>query len=248
MSKPFLLIYGVLCYALFNICFLYMAGFVLDLFVPKSVNDGPVTHPGLAIAINLGLVFLFGFFHSLMARQSFKDLWTKFVPAEAERSTFVLQSSLFLALAMWQWRPLETVIWSVSGPAVWFFYAIFVLGLAFVLISTFLIDYFELFGLRQIWFAQSGKPLPRPVFRTPFLYKMVRHPMQLGLMLALFAAPVMTLGHFIFAFAMTVYILIGLHFEERSLVREFGDRYQQYQATVPMLIPQLPGVPSKRTA
>ena len=237
MKRPVLLIYGVICYALFNVSFLYLAGFLLNLFVPKAINDGLATPLGQAIAINLGLVFLFGFFHSLMARQRFKAWWTKIVSPDAERSTYVLQSALFLSFAMWQWRPMPEVIWQVGGGAEAAFYALFTLGIALVLLSTFLIDHFELFGLRQIWSANTGREMPKPVFRTPFLYRVVRHPMQLGVMILLFATPLMTAGHLLFALSMTLYILIGLYFEERSLVREFGEVYRDYQRRVPMLVP-----------
>lgn len=237
MKRPVLLIYGVVCYALFNVSFLYLGGFLLDLFVPKAINDGVATPLGQAIAINLGLVFLFGFFHSLMARQRFKAWWTRIVSPDAERSTYVLQSALFLSLAMWQWRPMPEVIWQVDGAAAVAAYAFFALGLGLVLLSTFLIDHFELFGLRQIWTANTGREMPQPVFRTPFLYRVVRHPMQLGVMILLFATPVMTAGHMLFAMAMTLYILIGLYFEERSLVREFGEVYLDYKRRVPMLLP-----------
>ena len=237
MKRPVLLIYGVVCYALFNVSFLYLGGFLLDLIVPKAINDGIATPLGQAIAINLGLVFLFGFFHSLMARQRFKAWWTKIVSPDAERSTYVLQSALFLSLAMWQWRPMPEVIWQVDGAAAVLAYALFGLGLVLVLLSTFLIDHFELFGLRQIWTAHTGREMPKPVFRTPLLYRAVRHPMQLGVMILLFSTPLMTAGHLLFAMAMTLYILIGLYFEERSLLREYGEAYAAYKRRVPMLLP-----------
>lgn len=237
MKRPGLFVYGVVCYVLFNGAFLYFAGFLAEMWVPKAINDGVKSPILIAIGINLGLVFLFGFFHSLMARERFKKWWTRFVSPDAERSTFVLQSSLFLALAMWQWRPLPQTIWRLDGAMALVMDGVFVLGVAIVLVSTFLIDHFELFGLRQIFSANSDKPMPRPQFRTPFLYRLVRHPMQLGMAIALFATPHMTAGHVLFAASMTAYILIGLHFEERALVREFGDRYREYQLQVPMLFP-----------
>ncbi len=239
MQRPFLLVYGVTCYALFNASFLYLAGFLLDLFVPKAINDGFATPLGQAIAINIGLVFLFGFFHSLMARQRFKKWWITIVSADAERSTYVLQSALFLSFAMWQWRPMPGVIWHVDGMAAAIAYALFALGLGLVLLATFLIDHFELFGLRQIWSANANTAMPEPRFRAPGLYRFVRHPMQLGVILLLFATPHMTVGHLLFAGLMTLYVMIGLWFEERSLLREFGDVYRVYQRQVPMLIPRL---------
>ena len=237
MKRPVLILYGVLCYLAFNVSFLYMAGFLQGLFVPKSINDGVSGTVGTAVAINLTLIFLFGFFHSLMARERFKRWWTSIVSVEAERSTFVLQASLFLGLAMWQWRPMPETIWLVEGMGAFAFYGIFVLGIAFVMISTFLIDHFELFGLRQVWYANVDRGMPAPEFRTPMLYRVVRHPMQLGVIMALFATPHMTVGHLLFAGSMTLYVLIGLYFEERSLVREFGDAYRDYQRRVPMLFP-----------
>lgn len=237
MKRPGLILYGIACYAFFNISFLYMAGFLLNLVVPKSINDGDVASYWAAIPTNFGLIFLFGFFHSLMARQSFKDWWTKFVPVEGERSTYVLQAAAFLSILMVFWVPMPTAIWSVSGQWAISFYALFAVGLIVVLLSTFLIDHFELFGLRQIWSANADKPMPEPTFRTPMLYKFVRHPMQLGVILVFFATPHMTAGHLFFAVSMTGYILIGLFFEERSLVREFGDTYRDYQTRVPMLLP-----------
>ena len=239
MKRPGLVIYGVTAYILFNASFLYMIGFLLSLPVPKAINDGDAVSVIAALAMNTGLIFLFGFFHSLMARGRFKKWWTTIIPADAERSTYVLQSALFLALAMWQWQPLPATIWEASGAGAWIAYGICGLGVALVLVSTFLIDHFELFGLRQIWSAHKERPMPTPEFRVPFLYRFVRHPMQLGVIMVVFGTPVMTAGHLLFAALMTTYVMIGLWFEERSLVREFGHRYRNYQQNVPMLIPRL---------
>ncbi|MBG6145261.1 methanethiol S-methyltransferase [Roseibium album] len=237
MKRPVLLLYGIVSYAAFNISFLYLAGFLLDVGVPKSINEGNVASLGIAAVTNFGLIFLFGFFHSLMARQWFKNWWTRFVPVEAERSTYVLQAAAFLSLLMGFWKPMPAEIWSVTGWSAVAVYLVFAIGLTILLLSTFLIDHFELFGLRQVWSAGRGSSMPSPRFRTPLLYKLVRHPMQLGVMLAFFATPHMTVGHLFFAVAMTGYVLIGLYFEERALVREFGDNYRDYQARVPMLLP-----------
>lgn len=239
MKRPGLILYGATAYILFNAAFLYMIGFLLDLPVPKSINDGTTGPVALAIAVNVGLIFLFGFFHSLMARERFKRWWTKIIPADAERSTYVMQSALFLSLAMWQWQPMPGTIWSLQGPFMWVAYGICALGVCLVLLSTFLIDHFELFGLRQIWTANTGRSMPKPKFRTPFLYRFVRHPMQLGVILVFFGTPHMTVGHMLFATSMTAYVMIGLWFEERALVREFGDAYRNYRKHVPMLIPRL---------
>lgn len=237
MKRPGLIFYGIFCYAFFNISFLYMAGFLLDLTVPKTINSGTPASIWSAIPVNFGLIFLFGFFHSLMARQKFKEWWTQFVPVEAERSTYVLQAAAFLMLLMVFWQPMPAEIWSVTNGWAIGFYLMFALGLVTVLLSTFLIDHYELFGLRQVCSASTGAPMPTPTFRTPMLYKFVRHPMQLGVIMVFFATPHMTAGHLFFAISMTVYVLIGLFFEERSLVREFGDTYRDYQTRVPMLIP-----------
>lgn len=240
MKRPFLLLYGLAAYTLFNASFIYLAGFLQDVGVPKAINDGEQVHTALALVINIGLIFLFGFFHSLMARQGFKDWWTQYVPVDAERSTYVLQSALFLVLAMWQWRPMPEIIWQLEGLSATAAVVLFGTGMAILLTSTFLIDHFELFGLKQVWYANTNRTPPQTTFKTPLLYQWVRHPMQLGVLITVFATPMMTLGHLVFATSMAVYILIGLYFEERSLVREFGDTYRQYQRTTPMLIPRMP--------
>lgn len=237
MKRPTLLLYGFACYVLFNISFLYMAGFLSEKLVPKAINDGEIISLPTAIAINSFLIFLFGFFHSLMARKRFKDWWVGIVSKDAERSTYVLQASLFLSLVMWQWQPMPQTLWQVQGAFALAVYGIMAIGILVVLISTFLIDHFELFGLSYVWSASRSKPAPDPTFQTPLFYKLVRHPMQLGVVITVFATPHMTLGHLLFASAMTLYIVIGLHFEERSLVREFGDEYRAYQRRVPMLFP-----------
>lgn len=239
MKRPGLILYGLSAYILFNAAFLYMIAFLLGLPVPNTINDGQSLPVVAALAVNIGLVFLFGFFHSLMARERFKRWWTRIIPADAERSTYVMQSALFLGLAMWQWQPLPATIWALDGAAIWVAYGICGLGVGLVLLSTFLIDHFELFGLSQIWNANKNRPMPAPVFKTPLLYRYVRHPMQLGVILVFFGTPHMTVGHALFAGLMTAYVMIGLWFEERSLVREFGDTYREYQREVPMLIPRL---------
>lgn len=239
MKRPYLLLYGASAYIAFNIAFLYMLGFLLELPFLNTINDGPVKPIASAIAVNTTLVFLFGFFHSLMARARFKAWWTQIIPADAERSTYVMQSAVFLGLAIRQWQPIPVTIWAVEDALAWFVYLVFLLGVTLVFVSTFLIDHFELFGLRQIWSASTKRVMPRPKFRVPFLYRFVRHPMQLGVILLLFATPHMTVGHLLFAGLMTLYVLIGLWFEERALVREFGTAYTDYQNQVPKLVPRL---------
>ncbi|MEM1110293.1 MAG: methanethiol S-methyltransferase [Pseudomonadota bacterium] len=237
MKRPRLIAYGLLTYLLFNASFIYLIGFLQSFGVPKAINDGNHVSPTFALSITVSLVFLFGFFHSLMARDWFKRRWTKLIGQEAERSTYVLQSALFLLLAMWQWQPMPAVIWHLTGAAAVAVIALFAVGVATLLTATFLIDHFELFGLKQVWYASRKRSLPSSEFKTPVLYRWVRHPMQLGVIITVFAVPHMTLGHLCFALCMTLYVLIGLHFEERALVREFGDRYREYQQRVPMLIP-----------
>lgn len=239
MTRYLPLAFSAICYALFNIVFLYLALFLLELGVPKTINSGVVGHWAPSLAINLGLVALFGATHSVMARDWFKRWLTRFVPEVAERSVYVLQSSVFLAIAMLHWQAMPQVIWHVEGAAAWLFYAAFGLGVVVLLWSTFLIDHFELFGVSQTWRHLRGTPSPRPEFRTPALYKIVRHPMQLGVVIMFLATPHMTVGHLLFAGAMIGYIVVGLYFEERSLVREFGDAYRAYQRRVPMLFPSL---------
>lgn len=237
MSRVLLVAYGLMCYALFGLVFTYFFGFLLDLVVPKGMNDGAVVPAAQAIAINAGLVFAFGFFHSLMARKGFKACWVQYIPEAAERSTYVLQSSVFLAIAMAFWQPMPTVLWSVTGPAIWAVYGVFALGAGIIVLSTFLLDHFEFFGLRQVWSYARGQAMPKPRFRTPFLYRYMRHPLQFGVILILLAVPEMTVGHLVFAGMMGLYIGIGLWFEERSLVRDFGDQCRAYQASTPMLLP-----------
>ena len=239
MKRPFLLLYGFIVYLLFNAAFLYWIGFLLDFGVPKAINDGVVVSTTEALLTNLALVFLFGFFHSLMARDGFKRWWTRYIPVEAERSTYVLQSALFLYLAMWHWRPMPDVIWQVEGAAAIVMTALCLIGFMVLFVSTLLIDHFELFGIKQVWFANAKRELPTAEFKQPLLYKLVRHPMQLGVLIAVFATPTMTVGHLVFAASMGLYVLIGLYFEERALLREFGDTYREYQRTTPMLIPRL---------
>lgn len=232
--------YGAVAYLMFLAVFAYMAGFLLSLVVPKAVNDAGAfgeTPLWTAIAVNLALIALFGVLHSLLSRDWAKRQLMRVIPRAAERSTYVIQSSLCLALAMWQWRPLPETIWHLEGAAALATYAAFVIGVAIVLWSTFLIDHFELFGLRQIWCHLRGTAMVEPPFRTPMLYRIVRHPMQLGIVILLFATPHMTLGHLVFAGAMTGYIFVGLYFEERALLRKFGARYAAYQQSVPKLFP-----------
>ena len=235
------LIYGLASYLIFSLSFAYTPAFLGNFLVPKTIDVGPDSAPAHAILINAILLGLFAIQHSVMARPAFKRWWTRFVPHAVERTTYVLLASLVLVLLFWQWRPILAPVWSVTNPAaVLAIQVVFWLGYGLVLLSTFLLNHFELFGLRQVWARLRGRELPAPQFRKPFLYKRTRHPLYLGFLLAFWAAPTMTAGHLLFAAATTGYILIGIWLEERDLIDLFGDQYRRYREQVSMLIP-LPG-------
>ena len=240
-ARLLILIYAILSYAVFLVSFLYAIGFVGNYFVRKSIDVGGPKNLSGAIVVDLLLLGIFAIQHSIMARPAFKRWSAKFFPEASQRSTYVLLSSLILLLLFWQWRPIPIQVWQIDGIAAWLLTGVYWLGWLVVLASTFMIDHFDLSGLRQAFFAMRGAEAPGPSFKTPLLYKIVRHPLMLGLLLAFWATPEMTAGHLLFAIMTTAYILVGLQFEERDLVAEFGTTYQQYRRRVPMLLPRIFG-------
>jgi protein-S-isoprenylcysteine O-methyltransferase Ste14 len=238
LGRVVIFVYGVVCYFIFLGTFLYAIGFLGNFIVPKGIDGGELGPRGSALLINVVLLGLFAIQHSVMARQWFKRAWTKVIPEAAERSSYVLLSSLLLILLFWQWRPMTGIIWDVEHPAGRFIlWALFALGWLLVLTSTFLINHFDLFGLRQVYLHLVGKPSPPVTFKTPGLYKYVRHPLYLGWFFAFWSTPTMTVGHLLFAVVTTAYILRAIKYEERDLVSFFGDAYRHYQQQVPKIIP-----------
>ena len=233
-------LYGLAAYAACQAVLLYFVGFSANLVVPKSVDGGPGAPWPQAVVTDLALLILFGVQHSVMARRGFKRSWTRVVPPVVERSTYVVATCLVLALMFWLWVPIaRPVVWQIEqGAAVALIWSLFGLGWLVTLVSTFLLDHFELFGLRQVFRRLTGRTPPEPRFGTPLLYRYVRHPLYLGLLLGFWCVPVMTAGRLLFAVGLSAYVLIGVAFEERDLVHQFGDRYRRYREQVGMLVPR----------
>jgi protein-S-isoprenylcysteine O-methyltransferase Ste14 len=240
MSRAATLLFAIVAYAIFFATFLYLIVFVGDFgFARMTVDEGPPAAVATAAVIDLALIALFGIQHSVMARQSFKKWWTRVIPRPAERSVYVLMASAVLIVLMTLWRPIPSVIWDVGNPfaadALW---GLFWIGWGMVLLSTFLINHFELFGLQQAWLNMRGREAAAPKFHQPLLYKWVRHPLYLGFFLAFWAAPEMTAGHLLLAVGVSVYMLIAIRYEERDLVDLFGQDYENYRRDVGMLTPR----------
>jgi protein-S-isoprenylcysteine O-methyltransferase Ste14 len=231
-------VYGVVCYLIFFGTFLYGIGFIGNIAVPKSMDSGREGLLATSLLVDVALLGLFAMQHSIMARQWFKRGWTRVIPEPAERSTYVLLSSLLLLLLFWQWRPIGGNVWNVENAAGrTAIYAVYAVGCLIVLVSTFLINHFDLFGLRQVFLYLRGKPYSPLGFRTPAFYSFVRHPLYLGWLMVFWATPTMTAAHLVFALATTIYILVAIQFEERDLIRFYGKEYHRYKQETPMLLP-----------
>ena len=243
MSRALTLLFAMLCYAIFFATFLYLIGFVGDLtFFPKTV-DTPASSmaPAAAAIVDVALIALFGLQHSIMARPAFKRAWTRVVPTAVERSVYVLFASLALLIMFWFWQPIDQIVWAVSANARWLSGILWVLfwgGFGIVLISTFLINHFELFGLQQAWHNLRGREADAAELRQPFFYRWVAHPLYAGFFLAFWATPEMTMGHALLAIGLSVYMLVAIRYEEHDLTELFGDDYRRYRSGVGMLWPR----------
>lgn len=241
MQRWITMVYAGFCYLLFLLTFLYAVAFVVDFGVPKTIDRGSSAPAITAVAVDIALLALFAIQHSGMARAGFKRWLCRYLSPPLERSTYVLLSSLVLLLLFWQWQPIAAVIWSVQSPvAIVLLYAIAALGWLLVLTSTFAINHFDLFGLRQVWLTTHGQPYKPLAFQEHFYYRLVRHPLMLGFIIAFWATPTMTVGHLLFATVSTAYILLAIRFlEEPDLVAAHGEAYRDYQRRVPMICPRL---------
>lgn len=243
MGRSVAVVYGIVTYVLFLAVFIYAIGFVGAILVPKSVDSGAESSIVMALVIDAVLLALFAIQHSVMARQWFKRAWTKIVPTAVERTTYVLFATAILALVMWQWRPVTTLVWDVENPAGQIaLRVLFFAGWAILLLSTWLIDHFELFGIRQVLANAGAMPPATYSFKAPLFYKMVRHPIYLGFVIAFWSTARMTVGHLFFAVMCTAYMLVAIQFEEHDLVRHYGDTYREYRRRVSMLLPMPPRI------
>ncbi len=237
MKRLLIFAYGLVCYAIFFATFLYAVGFIGNFWVPKSIDSAPAVPLATALWTNLALLGLFAVQHSVMARPAFKRWWTRFVPVAAERSTYTLLSSAALILLFVFWEPMGGVVWNVVSPVGrGLLYGLFAFGFGLVLVSTFLINHFDLFGLRQVWLQLVGKPYTPVSFRMPLVYRYVRHPLYVGWFCAFWATPTMTVAHLVLALATSAYMLIAIQLEERDLIAEHPE-YAEYRRRVPMLVP-----------
>jgi protein-S-isoprenylcysteine O-methyltransferase Ste14 len=240
MRRTTALAYGSLCYAVFFASFLYLVGFLGNLGVPKSIDSGEPAPLGVALLVDTVLLLLFGVQHSVMARPGFKAWWTRFVPGPVERSTYVLATVVALVAIYAFWQPMPQSVWHVSDPlGRALLTALFLGGVALVLVSTFLIDHFDLFGLRQVWLYFRGRPYAHKAFRTPLFYKWIRHPLYVGWIAAFWVTPSMSAGHFLFALVMTSYILIAIPMEESDLLRHLGEPYRRWRERTPLFVPRV---------
>ncbi len=242
MSRSLNLVFAIVCYAIFFATFLYLIAFVGDLPVPKTVDLPPSALPPVAAAIvDVALIALFGLQHSIMARPAFKRAWTRVVPAAAERSVYVLFASIALLILFALWQPIDATVWKVAPDMRWLseiLWAIFWVGFGIVLLTTFLINHFELFGLQQAWVNLRGAEMEKPQLRQPLFYRWVAHPLYAGFFLAFWATPHMTVGHLLLAIALSIYMLVAIRFEEHDLTGVFGDDYRRYRSGVGMLVPR----------
>ena len=240
MSRVAIFVYGLICYAISLGVFVYSMGFIGGFLTPTSLDGLPSSSLPAALAVDLALLLLFALQHSVMARPRFKAWWTRVVPPAAERSTYLLASSLALGVLLAYWQPIGGYLWQTEGAARAVLIGLYVFGWLLLLYTTFLIDHFDLFGLKQVWRQLMGKDYRPPQFHTPNLYRLVRHPLYIGWLMIFWAAPTMSVSHLLFAVVTTVYILMAIRFEERDLVSAFGEQYTRYRAHTPMLVPRLP--------